>query len=208
VSEQEIAQSLSECCLSGWFIEPTRLIRRQDVPEACVLCFFGDMVDSLRRSHRLRIAALFHVECGTFPLFSLNVGDARVGLFHCPIGAPAAAGFLEELIAAGCSRFVACGGAGVLRPDITVGHVIVPDAAVRDEGMNYHYLPPSRMVLADEASVAALVGVLERRHVPYLRGMTWTTDACYRSTAARDFAAGGSPPQSRRCPAGQPMRRC
>ncbi|MHB8070549.1 MAG: nucleoside phosphorylase [Candidatus Cryosericum sp.] len=165
-------------------IEPTRLIRRQDVPEACVLCFFGDVVDVLRQSHRLRIAALFHGECGTFPLFSLTVGDARVGLFHCPIGAPAAAGFLEELIAAGCNRFVACGGAGVLRPDIAVGHVIVPDAAVRDEGMSYHYLPPSRTVIADEESVAALVRVLERRHVPYLRGTTWTTDACYRETRA------------------------
>jgi uridine phosphorylase len=163
-------------------IEPTRLIRRQDVPDACVLCFFGDVIDSLRRAHRLRIAALFHGECGTFPLFSLDVGGARVGLFHSPLGAPAAAGFLEELIAAGCSRFVACGGAGVLRKDIAVGRIIVPDAAVRDEGMSYHYLPPSRTVVGDGASVAALVDVLERRHVPYLRGTTWTTDACYRET--------------------------
>jgi len=163
-------------------IEPSRLIHRQDVPEACVLCFFGDVVESLRRSHRLRIAALFHGESETVPLFSLDVGGTAVGLFHCPVGAPAAAGFLEELIAAGCKRFVACGGAGVLRRDIAVGHIVVPDAAVRDEGTSYHYLAPSREVVADEASVAALVRVLERRHVPYLRGTTWTTDACYRET--------------------------
>jgi uridine phosphorylase len=165
-------------------IEPARVVRRQDVPNACVLCFFGDVVESLRRSHRLRIAALFRGECGTFPLFSLDIGDARVGLFHSPLGAPAAAGFLEELIAAGCRRFVACGGAGVLKQDIAVGHIIVPDAAVRDEGTSYHYLPPSREVAADEASVAALVRVLERRHIPYLRGKTWTTDSCYRETRA------------------------
>ncbi len=163
-------------------IEPARVIRHRDVPEACVLCFFGDVIDSLRRSHRLRIAGLFASEAGTVPLFSLNVGDATVGLFHSPLGAPASAGFLEELIAAGCRRFVACGGAGVLRRDIAVGHVIVPDAAVRDEGTSYHYLPPSREVAADEASVAALVHVLERRHIPYLRGKTWTTDSCYRET--------------------------
>lgn len=163
-------------------IEPSRLVRRQDVPEACVLCFFGDVIASLQREHRLRIAALFSGEGGTFPLFTLGIGDACIGLFQSPLGAPAAAGFLEELIAAGCRRLVACGGAGVLQPDIAVGHVIVPDAAVRDEGTSYHYLPPSRTVTADEACVAALVRVLERRHVPYLRGMTWTTDACYRET--------------------------
>ena len=165
-------------------IEPARVIRRQDVPEACVLCFFGDVIESLRRSHRLRIAGMFASEAETVPLFSLDVGDATVGLFHSPLGAPAAAGFLEELIAAGCRRFVACGGAGVLRSDIAVGHIIVPDAAVRDEGMSYHYLPPSRKVVADEASVVALIRVLERRHIPYLRGTTWTTDACYRETRA------------------------
>ncbi|MHB8108096.1 MAG: nucleoside phosphorylase, partial [Candidatus Cryosericum sp.] len=157
-------------------IEPSRVIHHRDVPEACVLCFFGDVIDSLRRLHRLRIAGMFASEAGTAPLFSLNVGDTTVGLFHSPLGAPASAGFLEELIAAGCRRFVACGGAGVLRRDIAVGHVIVPDAAVRDEGTSYHYLPPSREVAADEASVAALVRVLERRHIPYLRGKTWTTD--------------------------------
>lgn len=165
-------------------IEPTRVVRRQDVPEACVLCFFEDVVESLRRQHRLRIAGLFHSESATVPLFSLDVGGTKVGLFHSPVGAPAAAGFLEELIAAGCRRFVACGGAGVLRPDIAVGHIVVPDAAVRDEGTSYHYLPPSRKVVADEDSVVALIRVLERREVPYLRGTTWTTDACYRETRA------------------------
>jgi uridine phosphorylase len=165
-------------------VEPARVIRHQEVPEACVLCFFGDVVESLRRLHRLRIAALFHSEAGTFPLYSLDIGGAAVGLFQSPVGAPAAAAFLEELIAAGCRRFVACGGAGVLRRDIAVGRVVVPDAAVRDEGTSYHYLPPSRKVVADEASVAALVRVLERRHVPYLRGTTWTTDAGYRETRA------------------------
>ncbi len=165
-------------------IEPARVVSRQDVPEACVLCFFGDVVESLQRSHRLRIAAVFSGEGGIAPLYSLDVGGAAVGLFQCWIGAPAAAGFLEELIAAGCRKFVACGGAGVLRGDIAVGHLVVPDAAVRDEGTSYHYLPPARRVVADRASVAALVRVLERRHVPYLQGPTWTTDSCYRETRA------------------------
>jgi uridine phosphorylase len=44
------------------------------------------------------------------------------------VGAPLAAAFLEELIALGCRKFIACGGAGVLNREITVGHPRAPSA--------------------------------------------------------------------------------
>ena len=72
--------------------------------------------------------------------------DERVALFHPGVGAPLAAGLLEEVIASGCKKFIACGGAGVLDREIAVGHLIVPTAAIRDEGTSYHYLPPGREV--------------------------------------------------------------
>jgi len=95
------------------------------------------------------------------------------------------AALLEEAIAFGCRKFIACGGAGVLNKDIAVGHLIVVSSAVRDEGASYHYLPPSREAVADETGVQALVRVLENRNVPHLVGKTWTTDAPYRETPAR-----------------------
>jgi uridine phosphorylase len=63
-----------------------------------------------------------------------------------------------------------------------MGHVIVPTAAIRDEGTSYHYLPPGREVEADAVSVAAIVATLERHKVPFVMGKTWTTDALYRET--------------------------
>jgi uridine phosphorylase len=56
-------------------------------------------------------------------------------------------------------------------------------AAVRDEGVSYHYLPPSREVTANVDAVTALVKTLDGRDVPYRVGKTWTTDAPYRETA-------------------------
>ena len=53
---------------------------------------------------------------------------------------------LEEAIALGCRKFVACGGAGVLDRSIDLGYLIVPTVAIRDEGTSYHYLPPGREV--------------------------------------------------------------
>ena len=68
---------------------------------------------------------------------------------------------------------------------MVVGHVVVPDSAVRDEGTSYHYLPPSREVAPSPAAVAAIITTLQRHNVPYVVGKTWTTDAFYRETAAR-----------------------
>ncbi|MCX7861359.1 MAG: phosphorylase, partial [Chloroflexus sp.] len=53
----------------------------------------------------------------------------------------------------------------------------------RDEGVSYHYLPPSREVLADTSGVRALEETFRHHNVPYRMGKTWTTDAPYRETA-------------------------
>ena len=93
---------------------------------------------------------------GPNPVYTLELDGQRLAVVHPGVGAPLAGGFLDELIALGCRRFIACGGAGGLNRDLVVGHVIVPTAAVRDEGTSYHYLPPSREVEPAPAAVAAL----------------------------------------------------
>ena len=111
--------------------------------------------------------------------------SGRVAVFHPGVGAPLAASLMEDAIAHGCTSFVACGGAGALVPGLALGHVVVPDAAVRDEGTSYHYLPPAREVAADPEAVRIAVAVLERHGVPHTVGKTWSTDAPYRETPAR-----------------------
>ena len=108
-----------------------------------------------------------------------------MAVFHPGVGAPLAAGMLEEIIALGCRDFIACGGAGVLRSEIAVGHVVIPTSAVRDEGTSYHYLPPSREVAPHPAAVAAIESVLRAHGVAYVTGKTWTTDAIFRETPAK-----------------------
>lgn len=81
--------------------------------------------------------------------------------------------------------FVACCGAGSLRPDVTLGHLVVVTSALRDEGFSHHYLPPARVVESDAASVAELQGVLGSHDVGFVAGRTWTTDAFFRETTAK-----------------------
>ena len=87
--------------------------------------------------------------------------------------------------ALGARTIVAVGGAGALVPDLVLGHAVVVDSAVRDEGTSFHYLPPSRVVDADPSGVAALQRTLTGAGVPFVTGRTWTTDGLYRETRER-----------------------
>lgn len=166
-------------------IEPSSVLEPINIPEQCVLCFFQDVISGLRDDGRLNVIYKLGSEIGPNPVYELAIEGKRLALLHPGVGAPLAAGFLEELIALGGRKFIACGGCGVLDGTIAVGHVVVPVAAVRDEGTSYHYLPPAREVEASPAAIMALQTTLDRHHIPYLLGKTWTTDGIYRETHAR-----------------------
>ncbi len=166
-------------------IEPSRVIVAIPGMDRAVLCFFQDSIDRLARVAAAPIAFHLNSEIGRVPVYDLDVGGRRVLLCHPGVGAPLAAAFLEELIAHGCRRVIACGGCGVLDSSLPVGHVLLPVSAVRDEGTSYHYLPPAREVAAHPRAVAALEAVLRARGIPYDLVKTWTTDAIYRETRAR-----------------------
>jgi len=174
-------------------IEPTEHIDPTDIPHHAVLCFFQDVIAKAVDEFDGREIDEVRSEIGLVPVYELRFEGSRLALVHPGVGAPLAAAFLEELIARGVTRVIACGGAGVLLPEIALGHVIVPTAAIRDEGTSYHYLAPSREVQPSSEAVAAIVATLERHGIPYVTGKTWTTDALYRETkekAARRVAEG------------------
>ena len=140
-------------------IEPTEVIEPIDVPTHAVLCFFQDVIEKIVAEHEARVVDHVESEIGRNPIYELEIEGRRLALVHPGVGAPLAAGFLEEMIARGCRTFVACGGAGVLVPDVALGHVVVPTAAIRDEGTSYHYLPAAR-----EVEPTAPGGRRDRRH--------------------------------------------
>jgi uridine phosphorylase len=166
-------------------IEPTGHIDPTDIPRRAILCFFQDVIAQAVDEFDGREIDEVRSEIGLVPVYELRMEGSRLALVHPGVGAPLAAAFLEELIARGVTAVIACGGAGVLVPDVALGHVVVPTAAIRDEGTSYHYLPPSREVVPSEVAVKALIATLERRAVPFVTGKTWTTDALYRETRSK-----------------------
>jgi len=167
------------------FIEPSKVIRPRDLPEHCVITFFKEVVEKVVAEHDAKVVVENRWEDGPHSIYEISHQGRRLAFFHPGVGAPVAAGLLEEAIAFGCRKFIACGGCGVLQKDIAVGHLIVVSAAVRDEGVSYHYLRPDREVTANADGVNALVKIMSGRGIPYLAGKTWTTDAPYRETVKK-----------------------
>ncbi len=167
------------------FIEPSKVVHPRDVPERCVICFFRDVIEKVATEHQARVAAENRWEDGPHPVYEITHKDQRLAFFHPGVGSALLAALLEEVIAFGCNRFIACGGCGVLQEEVAAGHLIVVSSAVRDEGVSYHYLPPAREVQANTVALQSLVSLLNQRSIPHLIGKTWTTDAPYRETRAK-----------------------
>ena len=75
------------------------------------------------------------------------------------------------------------GSAGSLDKEKTQGRFVIPTEAYRDEGISYHYAPPSDYIkIKNHETLAA---VFDEIRVPYVKGRVWTTDAFLRETAGQ-----------------------
>ena len=154
-----------------------------DIPSTLVFCFFHEVISKLVNDGIARQVHALRSEMGAHPLYVIRLIDgAEVCLMHPGVGAPLSAALLEEAIGHGIRTVVAVGGAGALHEQLTLGHVVVPTKALRDEGTSYHYVAPSRWIEAQPHATTVITAILDTHQIPYVKGATWTTDAFYRET--------------------------
>jgi uridine phosphorylase len=149
-------------------------------PVAAVACFFPELIDQVAGAGQVlrqlpSMGDLWKIDYEGEPLAVFSPGQ----------GASLAAVTVERVLAAGIEVIVACGGAGAVVADLALGHVVVVDAAVRDEGTSYHYLPPSRELTTPSEVVDVLRDVVRVSGLAYTVGKTWTTDGFFRETRGR-----------------------
>ena len=98
------------------------------------------------------------------------------------VGAPYAAMVAETLIAWGVRTILFIGWCGAVSPLLSIGDLVVPAAAVIDEGTSPHYTAgataarPSEPLMHRVAEACAAEGVCAHA------GTVWTTDAVFRET--------------------------
>lgn len=96
------------------------------------------------------------------------------------IGSPSTAIAVEEAINLGAKvliRVGTCGGA--LKKEIKPGSIIIPTAAIREEGTTKEYLPSEFPAIADIDVVNALKQAAELQRYRYYVGINRTHDAYY-----------------------------
>lgn len=148
-----------------------------------VITFFPEVIEKLLSSGKIQKAFVIP---GENPVSIYRFADRpEVLLTLGQVGCPACGGNLDLFNAMGVTKVMFCGGGGVLDRSIEVGQVLVVDGAIRDEGFSYQYIPASRVIYSDPSVTEKIVSYLEKREVPYLRGLVWTTDAIFRETPER-----------------------
>lgn len=167
-------------------IEPSRLFARSDrIPDRCVLCFFKEVIAQQIEAGALELLTTLPGEGEPIEVHRCAAEGRELAVAWPGIGASFAASILEELIALGARRFVCAGGAGVLDSAIPVGQVIVPTAALRDEGTSYHYQRQGRFSRPHPEALRAIGEACRAQGIDPLEGPTWTTDGVYRETPAK-----------------------
>lgn len=99
------------------------------------------------------------------------------------IGAPYAVMLLETLIAWGVTKIIFFGWCGAVSPEVKIGDIIVPTAAMIDEGTSRHYgVNEGECVASSGRIVEKIQKRLTKDGLSYHAGVIWSTDAIYRET--------------------------
>jgi uridine phosphorylase len=155
------------------------------MPKVAVSCFEWTVFDGLVKVLSAeKIATTVNANC-RWPIYKAVYKGKEIALYMTDMGAAGAAAQLEDMYALGVEKVIVFGSCGVLDENIKDCAIIIPDKAVRDEGLSYHYLPPSDEMTVNPKYIPEFTALLDEIKCKYIVGKTWTTDAMYRETKAK-----------------------
>lgn len=162
-------------------LNPSMFADKKFDTDKLIITFFPEVMNKLIEREEIVLVRTIGGENPVYVYCFIDRPDVLITLGY--IGCPACAGNLDLLNAMGITKVMFCGGGGVLDKNIEVGQLLVVDGAIRDEGFSYHYFEPSRYIYADKEVSDKIADYLKENDIPYLRGITWTTDAMFRETS-------------------------
>lgn len=165
-------------------INPEDLIEPiEGFPQTAVSCFARETFARMLADFDHELITTTSMANIEIPIYRVFADGQELALFNAPVGASACVAILEDLIAFGMKRLVLFGTCGVLDEDIKETSIIIPTAALRDEGTSYHYQPASSEIAVNVGLQDFLVNFLEQRGISHSLGKVWTTDGIFRETA-------------------------
>ncbi len=164
-------------------INPDNIHNRiEGFPETVVSLFSYHLFDRLAAYFRGEIIASTGDVDGEWPVYRVTYKGKDLAFVKARLGGPACAAVFEDVLAMGGKRIILLGNCGVLDKSIPDCGIIIPRAAIRDEGTGYHYAPPSDIIEVNRKYTEEFKSVCAEFGYPVVEGTTWTTDAFYRET--------------------------
>ncbi len=142
---------------------------------ACsLLVGLGVAVDALldRLTEKKRVGTIFTGQIEGLP-FSVTA---------LPAGALQVESLVRALSVTKAKYIIGIGATGGLQEEVEMGDIILPDAAVRDEGMSNYYYPPEIPAVPDYELLQALVEAANKVGGRYHVGLIWSVAAQLRET--------------------------
>lgn len=164
-------------------INPTDIVESViGMPKVIVTCFARETFQRMLNDFGGERIAETTLANMVIPIYKTTYKNVEIGLFLSDVGAPGCVGALEDIYAMGAEKVIMFGTCGVLDASIEDCSIIIPNAAVRDEGTSFHYAPPSDEIVVNPKYMNAFQKILEKFGCNYTVGKVWTTDAFYRET--------------------------
>ena len=154
-------------------------------PDTIVSIFSHHLFDQMLQVLGGTVIGTYHDVDGIFPVYRVEYNGQPFAFVKARLGASACVGSFEDVLAMGGKRIILLGNCGVLDKNIGDMGIIIPTAALRDEGTSYHYAPPADSIAVNRRYIPLFQQICRRCGYPYTMGVTWTTDAFYRETPAR-----------------------
>lgn len=165
-------------------INPEHFHKKLDnMPKTCVSFFSKSIMDLIKKQYKPElITNEIATDNTVYPVYKINVDGTEIAIFQSAVGAPVCVANAEELIALGVKNLLLVGPCGCLAEDMEEYSIILPTAAIRDEGTSYHYEEARDETKLNPKVVKILENVMANHKIHYKKGKTWTTDAIFRET--------------------------
>lgn len=163
-------------------LNPSNITNKfEGMPKTCVSFFEYKLFEMFLDKFKPEIITSIGCAVREHPIYKVNFGGKDIAVMQAGIGEPYCVSNFEEVIELGVENILLFGSCGSLIP-LNACSIIVPYAALRDEGTSYHYAPPSDEIELDKKLVKNLCDFFDSKNIKYQLGKTWTTDAFYRET--------------------------
>lgn len=153
-----------------------------NMPKTCVSFFSKSIMKYIVENFKVEQIAKISNATAHFPVYKINIEGIDIAIYQSAVGSPACVSNAEELFAMGVKNMLLVGNCGCLDDKMEEYSIIIPTAAIRDEGTSYHYEPVSDETEINPIMVDLIEDFIKSKSIKYSKGKTWTTDAVFRET--------------------------